>query len=98
VITGEDQQDFLVAWDQSDLTAIGPTYPTFQWRTAIIAATQILSGQAVPEQWVLPQPTVTNDNLDAFIRANMPPQHYALCGCENMPGYPEAWGGTAIDE
>jgi ribose transport system substrate-binding protein len=98
IITGEDQQDFLVAWNQSDLTAIGPTYPTFQWRTAVIAATHILSGQAVPEQWVLPQPTVTDDNLDNFIQANMPPQHYALCGCENMPGYPDAWGGTPLDE
>jgi ribose transport system substrate-binding protein len=23
----------------------------------------------------------------------MPPLHYALCGCEDMPGYPETWGG-----
>jgi ribose transport system substrate-binding protein len=23
----------------------------------------------------------------------MPPLHYALCGCEDMPGYPEKWGG-----
>jgi ribose transport system substrate-binding protein len=23
----------------------------------------------------------------------MPPLHYALCGCEDMPGYPEDWGG-----
>jgi len=98
IITGEDQQDFLVAWEQNELTAIGPTYPTFQWRTAIIAATRILSGQAVPSTWVLPQPTVTNDNLDMFIQANMPPQHYAFCGCENMPGYPERWGGSPIDD
>jgi len=25
----------------------------------------------------------------------MPPLHYALCGCENMPGFPERWGGEA---
>ena len=27
------------------------------------------------------------------IQTDMPPQHYALCGCEDMPGYPERWGG-----
>jgi ribose transport system substrate-binding protein len=23
----------------------------------------------------------------------MPPLHYALCGCKDLPGYPQAWGG-----
>ena len=93
IITGEDQQDFLVKWQEENLTAIAPTYPTFQWRTPIIAATMILSGEPVPSPWVLPQPTVTQDNLDQYIQANMPPLHYAMCGCEDMPGYPERWGG-----
>jgi ribose transport system substrate-binding protein len=96
IITGEDQQDFLLAWQESELTAIGPTYPTFQWRTAINAAVNVLSGEPVPDPWVLPQPNVTNDNLDQFIIANMPPQHYALCGCEDLPGYPERWGGEPL--
>lgn len=98
IITGEDQQDFLVAWRDGGLTAIAPTYPTFQWRTAIIAATQILSGEEVPEQWILPQPIITNETLEQYILANMPPQHYALCGCELLPGYPERWGGEPETE
>ncbi len=97
IITGEDQQDFLVAWQQGGLTAVGPTYPTFQWRTAINAAVDILSGEQVPNPWVLPQPYVTNENLDQYILANMPPQHYALCGCEDLPGYPESWGGEPLE-
>src|SRR5918994_577981 len=36
-ITGEDQLDFLQKWDEDGLTAIAPTYPTYQWRTPIIA-------------------------------------------------------------
>jgi ribose transport system substrate-binding protein len=92
-IVGEDQQDFLQAWSDRDLTAIAPTYSNFQWRTAIIAATMILSGEEVPSEWVLPQPTITSDNLDEYLQPNMPPQHYALCGCEDMPGFPERWGG-----
>ena len=93
IITGEDQQDFLVKWQEEDLTAIAPTYPTFQWRTPIIAATQILSGEEVPAPWILPQPAITEENLDQYIQPNMPPLHYALCGCEDMPGFPERWGG-----
>ena len=35
------------------------------------------------------------ENLDQYLQPNMPPLHYALCGCENMPGFPERWGGEA---
>jgi len=94
VITGEDQQDFLVKWQEEGLTAVAPTYPTFQWRTPIIAALRILNGEPVPgPNWNLPQPTITSENLDEYVNPAMPPLHYALCGCEDMPGYPERWGG-----
>jgi ribose transport system substrate-binding protein len=95
VFVGEDQQDFLQKWRALDMKAIAPTYPSYQWRTPIIAAVAILKGEAIPgPEWVLPQPAVTQDNLDSFINEKMPPLHYAMCGCEDMPNYPEAWGGT----
>jgi ribose transport system substrate-binding protein len=90
-ITGEDQQDFLQKWDDDDLTAVAPTYPTYQWRTPIIAATRILSGEEVPKECNLPQPVITADNLSDYLQPDMPPLHYALCGCEDMPGFPENW-------
>jgi ribose transport system substrate-binding protein len=90
---GEDQNDFLTKWKEDGLNAVAPTYSNYQWRTAVIAAVNILKGEEVPKEWVLPQPTVTNDNLDDYVDPNMPPLHYALCGCEDMPGYPEKWGG-----
>jgi ribose transport system substrate-binding protein len=93
IITGEDQQDFLLKWREEGLTAIAPTFPTYQWRTPIIAAEMILSGQQVPERWTLPQPFITAENLDRYIQPNMPLLHYALCGCEDMPDFPERWGG-----
>lgn len=94
VITGEDQQDFLQKWKELGLTAIAPTYPTYQWRTPVIAALRILNGEPLPgPEWVLPQPAITQENLDSFINENMPPLHYAMCGCEEMPGYPARWGG-----
>lgn len=90
-ITGEDQQDFLQKWDEDGLTAVAPTYPTYQWRTPIIAAVKILSGEQVPEEWNLPQPLITQDTLADYLQPDMPPLHYALCGCEEMPGFPEDW-------
>jgi ribose transport system substrate-binding protein len=90
---GEDQNDFLTKWKEDGLTAIAPTYSNYQWRTAVIAATKVLKGEEVPKEWVLPQPAITADTLDQYVDPNMPPLHYALCGCEDMPGYPENWGG-----
>jgi ribose transport system substrate-binding protein len=90
-ITGEDQQDFLIKWQEDGWTAVAPTYPTYQWRTPIIAALKILKGEEVPKEWVLPQPKITQENLDQYVQPDMPPLHYALCGCEDMPAFPGPW-------
>ena len=97
VINGEDQQDFLVKWQEEGLTAIAPTFPTFQWRTAVIAALKVLQGEQVPDPRRLPQPAVTQENLEQFVQPGMPPLHYAMCGCETMPDFPARWGGTASE-
>jgi ribose transport system substrate-binding protein len=90
-INGEDQLDFLKLWKDQNLTAIAPTYPTYQWRTPVIAALKVLAGEEVSNPWELPQPTITAENLDTFIDADMPPLHYAMCGCVDLPGYPQRW-------
>ena len=43
--------------------------------------------------WKLPQPVITQATLDKYVNPKMPPLHYAMCGCEDMPGYPQTWGG-----
>ncbi|MBI9047529.1 MAG: ABC transporter substrate-binding protein [Anaerolineaceae bacterium] len=91
IFVGEDQQDFLKKWKDNDLTAIAPTFPTFQWRTAVIAAVDILHGEQVPAWWVLPQPSVNQGNLDTYFQPDMPPLHYAMCAAEDMVGWPEEW-------
>jgi ribose transport system substrate-binding protein len=94
IITGEDQEDFLQKWKAKNLTALGPTYPTYQWRTPVIAAVQILKGEPViGPAWKLPQPVITAADLDKYVDNKMPPLHYAMCGCKDLPGYPERWGG-----
>ena len=92
-IVGEDQQDFLRMWQDRKLTAVAPTYPTYQWRTPVIAALKILKGEPVPNPWKLPQPTITESTLMQYVDPSMPPLHYAMCGCADLPGYPGDWGG-----
>jgi ribose transport system substrate-binding protein len=91
VMVGEDQMDYLKYWKENDLTAIAPTFPTFQWRTAVLAAVKILQGEPVDSRWVLPQPNVTQENLDEFYLPDMPPLYYAMSSAEDMDNWPEAW-------
>jgi ribose transport system substrate-binding protein len=92
-ITGEDQNDFLTKWQEEGLTAVAPTYPTYQWRTPVIAALKVLKGEEVPKEWVLPQPAIVQDTLGDYVAPDMPPLFYALCGCQDMPSYPGPWQG-----
>jgi ribose transport system substrate-binding protein len=91
VMVGEDQMDYLKFWKENDLTAIAPSFPTFQWRTAVLAAVKILQGESVPKRWVLPQPNVTQENLDTYYLPDMPPLYYALSSAEDMKNWPDVW-------
>jgi ribose transport system substrate-binding protein len=94
IITGEDQEDFLKKWKEKGLTAMAPTYPTYQWRAPVIAAVKVLKGEPViGPTWKLPQPVITQADLDKYVDDKMPPLHYAMCGCKDLPGYPQRWGG-----
>lgn len=93
VMVGEDELSFMRKWKETGMTAIAPVYSNFQWRTPVIAAVRILNGEEVPEEWVLPQEPITEENLDEFLEANadMPSLHYAKFGGSDLPGFPEAW-------
>ena len=94
IITGEDQQDYLRAWKKHGFKGIAPTYPAYQWRTAVIAAIKVLKGEPVPGPvWTLPQPVITGRDLSKYVNTKLSPLHYSMCGCEDMPGFPERWGG-----
>ena len=41
--------------------------------------------------WHLPQPTITEETLPDYLNPEMGPLFYALCGCQEMPGFPENW-------
>ena len=94
VITGEDEQDYLQAWQKDGFKGVAPTYPAYQWRTAVQAALKVLEGKPVPApHWILPQPVITKANLAKYVNPKFAPLYYSMCGCKDMPGYPERWGG-----
>jgi ribose transport system substrate-binding protein len=98
VMVGEDQEDYLQYWKANNLTAIAPVFATYQWRTAVLAAVMFLQGETVQHHWYLPQPEITSANLDQYINPAMPPLHYAMCGCEDMTNYPDAWANPDINK
>jgi ribose transport system substrate-binding protein len=91
VMIGEDQQDFLDYWKSNKINGLAPTFPTFQWRTAVLAAVKFLKGETVQHNWVLPQPDVTAENLDKFAGTGMPPLYYVMSSAEDLPTWPDAW-------
>ncbi len=93
-ITGEDYNGWLKIWQKNRLQGFAATNPVFECRTAIIAAVHILKGESIPREWVLPQPIITNDNLDQFADQNLPDDYWAMCGCKQLPGFLENLWGT----
>ena len=91
VMIGEDQQDFLDYWETNKINGLAPTFPTFQWRTAVLAAVKFLMGETVQNNWVTPQPDVTAENLGDFTGTGMPPLYYVLSSAEDLPTWPDAW-------
>ena len=77
VMVGEDQQDYLQYWKANNLTAIAPTFPTYQWRTAVLASVMFLKGETVQHNWVLPQPEITADESGSIHQHRNAPT--ALC-------------------
>ncbi|GAA2177356.1 hypothetical protein GCM10009847_02920 [Leucobacter tardus] len=98
VMTGEDELSFLRKWEDTGMTALAPVYSNFQWRTPLLAAEKIFAGEEVPEEWVLPQSPITEDERADFLERNdgMPDGHYAKFGGEDLPGYPQIWQDRQI--
>lgn len=97
VMVGEDQQDFLEYWKANGINGIAPTFPTFQWRTAVLAAVMFLQGETVQHNWILPQPNVTAENLDSYTGTGMPPLYYVMSSAEDMTNWPDAWKALDIN-
>ncbi len=87
LITSEDLNGWLKVWVANDLNSFAPTYPSFQWRTAIAAAVDILQGKEVPKEWILPQPFITNEDAAALVQPDLPDTYYIYSTGDTIPGY-----------
>ena len=98
VMIGEDQQDFLEYWKANEINGLAPTFPTFQWRTAVLASVMFLQGKTVQHNWILPQPDVTAESLDKYVGTGMPPLYYVMSSAEDMTNWPDAWKALDINK
>lgn len=98
VMVGEDQQDFLEYWKAKNINGIAPTFSTFMWRTAVLATVKFLKGETVQHNWILPQPSVTAENLDKYVGSGMPPLYYVMSSAEDMTNWPAAWKALDINK
>ena len=80
-VTGEDFNRFLKMWKKNSLTAVAVTYSVRQGYKAVEIAEEILKGKPVPHHVVVPNLVITNENLDKYVRMDLPDDYWA----ESMP-------------
>jgi len=76
-MTGEDNNGFLKVWKQlrdsgSSFDSIGASKPTWLGALAVETALDILEGKPYQKLNRLPVPTITSENLDEYVRPDMP--------------------------
>ncbi|MGX9347483.1 substrate-binding domain-containing protein [Microbacterium sp. KNMS] len=93
IVTGEDNMSYLRAWDERGIDGFASVYSAFQWRTAILALSELWQGNEIPEDWVVPQVPITSDELEETLSINegMPDSHSASFGGEDLPSFPGPW-------
>ncbi len=71
---GEDNNGFLRAWYErrDSFTSLAAAKPTYIGSEACRVALQILQGQPVKDVTILEPPVITQENLENFIRMDMP--------------------------
>lgn len=76
-ITGEDFNRFLKMWKEKDLNAIAVDYTVRQGYEAMQVALKILKGESVPHHVVVPNTVITQENLDQYVRLDLPDDYWA---------------------
>ncbi len=80
-VSGEDFNRFLKMWKDNDLTAVGVTFSVRQGYEAVEVAKKVLQGESVPHHVVVPNLVITEENLDTYVRMDLPDDYWA----ETMP-------------
>ncbi len=75
VMVGEDQNDYLKYWKENNVNAVAPTFPTFQWRTAVLRGRQdpARARLSITAGYCLSQMSI-QANLDQYYRPRQCPR------------------------
>ena len=94
-MTAEDYNGWLKVWsaNKDTVQSIAPTNPTYQWRTAIVAAVKIMKGEEVPAVWTVPQHIITNDNLAEYVRPDLSDDLFVDNSSMDDPDFLKLFGG-----
>jgi len=79
-MTGEDNNGFLLAWQEripDGFRAMSASEPTWQSRVALQAALRILQGEPVNSYYELQVPTIYEDSVDQFVRPEYSDSYWA---------------------
>jgi ABC-type sugar transport system substrate-binding protein len=64
-------------WKRNDLTAVAVTFSVRQNGEAVEVAKKVLQGERVPHHVVVPNLVITEENLDDYVRMDLPDDYWA---------------------
>ena len=76
-ITGEDFNRYLKQWKELGFEGVSVSFPVRMGRVAVTTALDILAGKAVPHYIDVPRTIITSDNLDQYVRPDLPDDYWA---------------------
>lgn len=79
-MTGEDNNGFLKLWEKlkpEGFTSCAASEPTWEGAVALVFALRALQGEPVPKDFYIRVPTVTDENLDKYVRPDLSDSFWA---------------------
>jgi ribose transport system substrate-binding protein len=76
-VTAEDYNRFLKLWKKHNLNAVGVSNPVRMGQEAVKIAMDVLTGKPVPHNLNVPQTILTKDNMDQYLRSDLPDDYWA---------------------
>lgn len=74
-MTGEDNNGFLKLWKKyqpDGYKAVGASMPTYLFAEGLLIGLELLQGNDVVRDTIIPVPTITEANLDEYVRFDLP--------------------------
>jgi ribose transport system substrate-binding protein len=78
-MTGEDNNGFMKMWKQlqpEGFKGIAASEPTWISAEALKLALDALNGKSIPKLKMIPVPTITEENLDEFVKPNLSDEYW----------------------